>query len=201
MTEKDDFNYDLFIENSEIIQNKEQIDFIIKQIRVISEKSNKKIINLKHLYSATDDGDAAENFHSCCDGYAPILIYIKTKAGVIFGGYTEKPFASTKKKIGNKDDNAFIFSVKKRKIFEIEKGTIATVNFRDYGPVFSGFDYSNIYIYGDFFTDLGNVAKKGDRFNTKEDFEINDGVETFYVEEMEVYQVCFQEVNQIKNDK
>ncbi len=32
-------------------------------------------------------------------------------------------------------------------IYEVEKGTIATVSFKDYGPVFSGFDFSNIYIY------------------------------------------------------
>ena len=43
----------------------------------------------------------------------------------------------------------------------------------------------------DFFSDRGNVARKGDRYKTTEDFEINNGEENFYVKELEVYQVLF----------
>jgi len=43
------------------------------------------------------------------------------------------------------------------------------------GQFFSGFEQSNIFLSGDFFKDPGNVAQKGDRFKTTEDYEINNG--------------------------
>ena len=143
------------------------------------------------IYSAIEDGDSAEDFHKKCDGHAPIIIFIKTDKDVIFGGYTEVPFFSSKKKKGNKDDNAFIFSIDKMKIFEVEKGTIATCSLKNYGPVFYGYEHENIFLMDDFFSDRGNVARKGDRYKTTEDFEINNGEENFYVKELEVYQVLF----------
>ena len=189
-----EFNFELFLENTQIIQEKKEIDLILDKIKLLFKKSNKKFKNLKLLYSASIDGDEAENFHSSCDGHAPIIVLIKTKKNVTFGGYTEIPFYSTKKKKGNKDDNAFIFSIDKMRTYEVEKGTIATCNFRDYGPVFSGFEQSNIFLSGDFFNDPGNVAQKGDRFKTTEDYEINNGEYYFYVEEMEVYEVLFNNI-------
>ena len=156
---------------------------------------------MKLIYTATNDGDSAEDFHLHCDGYAPLIILIKTTKNVVFGGFTEKPFYSTKKRIGNKDDNAFIFSVDRMKTYEVEKGTIATCSFRDYGPVFAGFEHNNIYLFDDFFTDPGNVAEKGDRFRTTENYEINLGEEKFFVEEMEIYQVLFNEEKDVKEEK
>ena len=158
-------------------------------------KTNKDFLNMKLLYSASKDGDSAEIFHSLCDGLAPIVALIKTTKGIKFGGYTETPFEFSKKRKGNKDDNAFIFSINKEKCYDVEKGTNATCSYRNYGPVFYGYEYCNIYLYGDFFTDEGNVAKKGDRYNTTEDFEINDGEQKFMVRELEVYQVFFKTVD------
>ena len=40
---------------------------------------------------------------------------------------------------------------------------------------------------------MGNVARKGDRFNTTVDFEINGGDQKFKVRELEVYKVFFRE--------
>ena len=187
------FDYKLFLDESMIIREKKQIDLILDKIKIIFNESKKTFINLKLLYSASEDGDSAENFHSLCDGYAPLIVLVKTKKGLVFGGYTEASFASTKKQEGNKDDNAFIFSIDKMKTYEIEKGTIATTSFIDYGPVFSGFNNCNIYLYNDFFSDQGNVAMKGDRFNTKEDYEINGGEYKFETEELEVYQVIYRD--------
>ena len=77
------------------------------------------------------------------------------------------------------------------KTYDVEKGTNATCSFKDHGPVFYGYEYCNIYLFGDFFNDEGNVAKKGDRYNTKEDFEINNGEQKFLVKELEVFQVYY----------
>ena len=39
----------------------------------------------------------------------------------------------------------------------------------------------------------GNVAKKGDRFKTTEDYELNGGDKKFLAVEVEVYQVILKE--------
>ena len=146
-----EFNYDLFLEETQIIQEKEELDLVLDKIKLIFKKQKKIFMNLKLLYSATNDGDSSEKFHSCCDIYAPLIVLIKTKKDVVFGGFTQSPFYYTKKRIGNKDDNAFIFSMSTMKTYEVEKGSIATCSFKDYGPVFTGFDNNNIYLFGDFF--------------------------------------------------
>ena len=155
-----EFTYEEFLDSTNIIKEKKEIDVVLDKIRVIFHKSYKNFVNLKLIYSATKDGDSAEVFHSLCDGIAPLVVLIKTSKNVIFGGYTEAPYSFAKKRTGNKDDNAFIFSINKMKTYDVEKGTNATCSFRDYGPVFYGYEYCNIYLFGDFFNDEGNVAKK-----------------------------------------
>ena len=189
-----EIDYKELIENSNIIKERKEIDVPIDKIRIMYSKTDKDFLNMKLRYSASKDGDSAEIFHSLCDGLAPLIVLIKTTKGVKFGGYTETPFEFSKKRKGNKDDNAFIFSINKEKTYDVEKGTNATCSYRNYGPVFYGYEYCNIYLYGDFFSDEGNVAKKGDRYNTTEDFEINDGEQKFMVKELEVYQVYFKTV-------
>ena len=187
-----EFTYESFLESTNIIKEKKEIDVVLDKIRIIFHKSYKNFVNLKLIYSASKDGDSAEVFHSLCDGIAPLVVLIKTSKNVIFGGYTEAPYSFAKKRTGNKDDNAFIFSINKMKTYDVEKGTNATCSFRDYGPVFYGYEYCNIYLFGDFFNDEGNVAKKGDRYNTTEDFEINNGEQKFLTKELEVFQVFFK---------
>ena len=189
-----EFIYEEFLDNTSIIKEKKEIDLVLDKVRIIFHKSYENFLNLKLLYSASKDGDSAEVFHSLCDGIAPLIVLIKTTKNVIFGGYTEAPYSFTKKRTGNKDDNAFIFSINKMKTYDVEKGTNATCSFRDYGPVFYGYEYCNIYLFGDFFNDEGNVAKKGDRYNTTEDFEINNGEQKFLVKELEVYQVYYKDI-------
>ena len=190
-----EIDYKELIENSNIIKERKEIDVVIDKIRIMYSKTDKDFLNMKLRYSASKDGDSAEIFHSLCDGLAPIVALIKTTKGIKFGGYTEAPFENSKKRKGNKDDNAFIFSINKEKTYDVERGTNATCSYKNYGPVFYGYEYCNIYLYGDFFSDEGNVAKKGDRYNTTEDFEINDGEQKFMVKELEVYQVYFKTIN------
>ncbi len=141
-----EFTYQDFIDTTHIIKEKKEIDLILDKIHVISHKSKKKFVNLKLLYSATKDGDSAEVFHSLCDNISPLLVIIKTTKNVVFGGYTEAPYTFSKKRIGNKDDNAFLFSIDKMKIYEVEKGATATCSLKNYGPVFNGYEHSNIII-------------------------------------------------------
>ena len=103
---------------SKIIKTEEEIDFIKK---IIKEKKFQKLgfnpnnFSLNLIYRATRDGDMGQNFHKLCDGLSPILLLIKTTHNVRFGGYTETYFEGTKEYLGKKDDNAFIFSLDKKR--------------------------------------------------------------------------------------
>ena len=70
------------------------------------------------LYRATRDGEI-ETFHQKCDNKNDELVIIKTKKGIIFGGYTEKGFKNTGDYI--KDENAFVFSYSNEKIYDNKK--------------------------------------------------------------------------------
>ena len=114
---------------------------------------------------------------------------VKTRKEIRFGGFTETYFENTKEYKGKRDDKAFIFSLDKLKTYNIEKGQNAILCFKNYGPVFYGNTFSNIFLSDNFFKTEGTVAKKGDRFLTEEDFEINMGEQVFKTKQIEVFQV------------
>ena len=178
---------------SKIIKDIKDVDFIIKKINNVFEENDLEFYNMNLIYSATEDGDACTIFHSKCDGVCPTLSFVKTKKGKRFGGFTTAPYQSSNSFKGKKDDQAFIFSIDKKKTYEVDKGTNAICCYKNYGPVFYGYEYCNIYLIGNFLSVEGNVAKKGDRFKTTEDYELNGGDKKFLAVEVEVYQVILKE--------
>ena len=187
------FSIDRIKSESLIIRDMKDLDFIIKKINLMYVEHDKKFQNMNLIYSASEDGDACTIFHSMCDGISPLLIFIKTNRGIRFGGFTSVPYECTTTYKGKVDDMAFIFSLDKKKVYEVEKGEKAICCYKNYGPVFYGYEYCNIYLIGNFLNVEGNVAKKGDRFNTTEDYEINAGEKKFMAEEVEVFQVTLGE--------
>ena len=187
------FDIDKIKSISLIIRDMKDIDFIIKKINVLYAEEDLKFKNINLLYSASEDGDACTIFHSMCDGISPLLVFIKTNKGSRFGGFTAGTFECSTTYKGKVDDKAFIFSLDRKKIYEVEKGTKAICCYKNYGPVFYGYEYCNIYLVGNFLTVEGNVAKKGDRYNTTEDYELNGGEKKFMAEEVEVFQVFLGE--------
>ena len=187
------FSIDRIKSESLIIRDMKDLDFIIKKINLMYVEHDKKFQNMNLIYSASEDGDACTIFHSMCDGISPLLIFIKTNRGIRFGGFTSVPYECTTTYKGKVDDMAFIFSLDKKKVYEVEKGAKAICCYKNYGPVFYGDEYCNIYLIGNFLNVEGNVAKKGDRFNTTEDYEINAGEKKFMAEEVEVFQVTLGE--------
>ena len=187
------FSIDQVKSVSLIIREMKDIDFIIKKINVLYAEEDFKFKNIKLLYSASEDGDACTIFHSMCDGTSPLLVFIKTNKGLRFGGFTSQTFECSTTYKGKVDDKAFIFSLDKKKIYEVEKGKKAICCYKNYGPVFYGYEYCNIYLVGNLLNVEGNVAKKGDRYNTTEDYEINGGEKKFMAEEVEVFQVILEE--------
>ena len=177
--------------DSKIFQTEEEIEFIKN---IISERKYKKSGNndkftLNLIYRGTRDGDMGQDFHKFCDGLCPILLLIKTTHNVRFGGYTETYFEGTSEYMGKKDDNAFIFSLDKMKFYNIEKGQNAILCYINYGPVFYGNEYSNIFLKEPFFKKKGSVAPRGDRYKTKEDYEINLGKQYFKPLQIEVFHI------------
>ena len=192
--EEGKFNIDNLKSISKIIKDIKEIDFIIKKINNVFEEQSLEFYNINLLYSASEDGDACTIFHSLCDGICPILALVKTKKGKKFGGFTTVPYESSTTFKGKVDDEAFIFSIDKKKTYEVDKGTKAVCSYKNYGPVFYGYEYCNIYLIGNFLNVEGNVAKKGDRYKTTEDYELNGGEKKFLAVEVEVFQVILKEV-------
>ena len=181
------FSIDQIKSISLIIRDMKDIDFLIKKINLLHAEEDLKFKNINMLYSASEDGDACTIFHSMCDGISPLLVFVKTNKGLRFGGFTSASFESSTNYKGKVDDTAFIFSLDKKKIYDVEKGKKAICCYKNYGPVFYGYEYCNIYLVGNLLNVEGNVAKKGDRYNTTEDYEINGGEKKFMAEEVEVF--------------
>ena len=179
--------------DSKIFETEEEINFIKNIIsnRKYKNSGNKNKYNfsLNLIYRGTRDGDTGQNFHKLCDGLCPIILIIKTTHNIRFGGYTEAYFEGTNEYLGKRDDNAFIFNLDKRKYYNIFKGENAILCYKYYGPVFYGNEYSNIFLKEPFFKKKGSVAPRGDRFDTNEDFEINNGRQYFKPLQIEVFHI------------
>ena len=162
---------------SNIFQNREDL-------QLIENKINKGPLNYSLLFRATEDGDSAKIFHDKCDKALNTLIVIRTNDGKRFGGYTTQSWEGNN--IYKKDEEAFVFSLNRNKIYPVNENKNAIWCFRNWGPIFEGYQ---IDIKDNFFNQLNKTGLKGIGFKTEEDFELNDGQENFIINELEIYQV------------
>ena len=163
-----------------IIHKYAEIDNVVTKIQDILLKGAK--FNL--VYKATMHGDKASTFHEKCDNNEKNLVLVETDKGVRFGGFTTQNW---KGRCEKKNDNyAFVFSVDKNKIFEIIKDEPAIGCYPKFGPVFFG---CQIRIYNDCFTKGGSTCFKGLNYKTVNDFELNNGEQTYIVKDIEVYNI------------
>ena len=183
------------MKNSKILNHLKELNFLIKKININISYTSKQFYNMKLIYRATNDGDKAEIFHQKCDKICPILILIKTDLHRRFGGFTQACYESTEKLEGRKDGSAFIFSLDKLRSYDVQEGQNPIGTCKNNGPIFYGNECCNIYLSDNFFKKKGNVARKGDRFNTNEDYEINYGKPRFLKREIEAYQIYLTRLN------
>ena len=122
---------------SDIITN-DDIDFIKEKL-----SPNKKMF-LDLIYKCDESNDTPEIFHKQCDGKKNVLVLIETTEGVKFGGFTSIGFNSNS--TFTKANSAFIFSVDKRKIYQVKMNKDAIYCGSIYGPCFCGTGDFNIYI-------------------------------------------------------
>ena len=165
--------------NGDIIHNNDELKMLARKI---NKSSQKMTLNL--IYKATVDSDRAEEFHKKCDKAKCTLVLIETDKGKRFGGYTSKNWEGNC--IDKLDEEAFVFSLDKMKIYENISGENAIGCYPKYGPVFLG---CQIRIYDNAFQRGGTTFEKGLNFNTKEDFELTDGEKEFNVKDIEVYEI------------
>ena len=163
-----------------IIQKYSEIDEVVSKIQDKLLKGAKFIL----LYKASIDGDKAKVFHEKCDKHKMTLVLVETTKGVRFGGFTTKSWEGhCTKKI---DNNAFVFSIDKNKIFDIVRNEPAIGCYPKFGPVFFG---CQIRVFDNFFTKGGTTCYRGLNYKTRNDFELNNGEQTYIIKDIEVYDI------------
>lgn len=141
------------------------------------------------LYRATRDGDEAKQFHSKCDNFKNTLVIVKSKKGLRFGGFTSETCNGIG--IDKKDKNAFCFSLDKKKIYISIYGKNAIFACPSYGPAFE----NCIFEIKDKCFEVGGLCwdESQNYFDNYESiYEINEGEEKFYVENIKVFFVLFE---------
>ena len=197
--DKNQDNYDLDLNNLEVNPslglNQEGkfpngiIKNIIKEpeeIELVTNKIEEKFpgSSYKLLYNGSKDGDGAAVFHSKCDEAEKTLVIVEDNYGNRFGGFTTQDWGG--QYLQKKDDDAFIFSIDKNKIYEVIPDQNAIGCYPNFGPVFFG---CQIRIYDNYTAKGGTTYKKGLNYRTTEDFELTNGNQNFGVRDIEVYEV------------
>ena len=178
---KKDYQKEKIKINSKIIKDN-SIDFVLDKIQKIYEKNIKE---LKLLYRGSENNFELKSFHSKCDKIKGTLTIVKNKKGLIFGGFTNESWDGNN--ISKKDDKAFCFSIKLKKIYEIIKEKEAIKCNVNYGPIFLndifGFRKYNLLegeCYG---------IKACYYSGSNDDYEINGGEKELQVNEIEIFSI------------
>ena len=172
------------LKSSKIFEGKEEYAFINSLF------SKKPFFNL--IYSATRDGSYPENFHRKCDNKGPTITLIKTNDNRKFGGYISKNRQyGNENEVSEKDKNAFIFTINKRKKYNIKNENTDAFSYSSIrGPNFT----INLGFYinedsGNMFSPRNSYERKNNiNYNSFSDYEFA-GKNYFQAVEIEVFQV------------
>ena len=104
------------------------------------------------LYRGTRDGDDSQKVHKMCDGFKNVIIFMKNDKKEKYGGFSNIGWETREKGKWEYpiDDNAFLFSLDHKKIFNAKKGKnkICWVNSDEYGLSF----FCSLVFYNRFLT-------------------------------------------------
>lgn len=163
-----------------IIKKYSDINNVVNKIQEILKKGAK----FKIAYKASELGDKASVFHQKCDNLEMSLVIIETIKGVRFGGFTRRPWEGNC--IQKIDNEAFVFSIDKNKIYDIITNEPAVGCYPKFGPVFFG---CQIRIYDNFFKKNSTTCHRRLNYKTNQDYELNNGEQKFFVKDIEVYEI------------
>ena len=170
--------------SSSILTKDTDFNFLLNKLSKFNPTS------YKIIYKSSIDGDNIKNFHSNCDGEENIIIIIETVKGLKFGGFTSVGFDSSGYEL--RDDNAFLFSIDRQKIYDIIPGNNAIYCNRKFGPIFCAEPDSSaysIFIPDNYLKTKSTTTKVCYCYKMEENFELNNGKKEFFVKEMEVFRV------------
>ena len=146
----------------------------------------------KLIYSATRDGSYPKDFHRKCDNKGPTITLIKTNDNRKFGGYISKNRQyGNENEVSEKDKNAFIFTINKRKKYNIKNENTNAFSYSSIrGPNFT----VNLGFYRN--EDSGNMFSPRNSYESKNNINYNSfsdyefaGKDQFQADEIEVFQV------------
>ena len=170
------------------ITNSNEIKFIIDYLKETENFKNKNF-KLNLLYRGTRDGDRTADVHKKCDGLKNIIVFMKTEQGNSYGMYSEIGWETrTIKYEYPKDNNAFLFSLNKKKIHKAIKGKVSICWV---GNNVGLYIFNNIG-FKDYFL---NRINQNLTYVIKDDFEnckmedFNSGLKEFKFLEIEIYQI------------
>ena len=160
-------------------------------------------ISFQLLYRATRDGDTGAKFHELCDNKeGGILVLYQTDKNIIFGGFSTAKwisYSNPEKKTAGKDftgDINFLFQLNNKKIYNLrnaEKPDKVSAIFcrADCGPCFGSLG-EDIWCRTNYLTKNGKLHKDKEKgrkcsFDTKFDYELNNGVQEFKLRELEAF--------------
>ncbi len=169
----------------DIIKKDEDIKMISNWI-----KPNTKI-NIKLLYKVSRDGDRTSTFIEKVAGISPTLVIIQSKSGYTFGGYTSVEWNMTGYYSYKKDENAFIFSMDKRKKYNLKLKNSSYAICGD--PQHFAFGGGHDLTIWDKCTSNDNSKNYSynHTYEMPEKHELTGGHGNFSVQDCEVYQVLF----------
>ena len=168
---KEEENNNLFYD-SEILY-KEDKDLLLKWLPSIPKKT-------RILINSKKDGDSTKMVTDKIEGKNPTLVIIKTKDGYKFGGYAAKKWV---KETMINDNNAFVFSLDKKKKYNIVKPENSY-----YLTTWWGFGANdNAIILTENCTSRNGNFVNNKTYDIKEKYELNGGKEYFTVESFEVF--------------
>ena len=172
--------------NSKIITKIDEFNFIEKIFKNNDNNLTNKKFNLRLLYRATRNGDSGSSFHNICDNIKDTITLVKTKTGLIFGGYTNETWNGNG--IYKKDDKAFCFSINLKKRYNNKKTDRSIYCTNANGPCFGD---ALFWIYGNCLSSGGfmNDGLNNRYDNQNKENEINEGKGEFGVEEVEVFKI------------
>ena len=152
---------------------------------------NKLSFCLINLFDSDINGDSAFAFHNNCDCKFSTISLIETSSGHRFGGYCYECFESPKEYFDKKDDLSFVFSLDKKKTYDVIRGKYAISCDKNYGPYFRD---DHICIVDEFFTKESGTCIKGKGFNTSKNYELNSGKKYFTVKRLQVFQIKIKRI-------
>ena len=170
-------------------EEKEKMKKMFEESQILNENEKKLLIewlpykpkDINLLMNSKIDGYTTKVIQNKCAGKKPTYAIIKTKKGYKFGGYTTKLWEGGQ----IKDDNAFVFSLNKKKKYSILKPEYA-LGFDINSWWGFGYSYNAIVINDD--SNSGNYVGNG-TYDIPEKNELNGGERNFTVKSFEIYQV------------